>query len=59
MEDKFDYAKALERLEELALKAEDPSTGLSDMDALIKESSQLVERCRKSLRAAQENLENL
>lgn len=59
MEEQFDYAKALERLEELARISEDPSTGLSQMDSLIKESSDLVQRCRLYLRQAQDSLETL
>ena len=34
MEQKFDYAKAVEELEKIAAKVEDPATKLDDIDAL-------------------------
>ena len=56
--EKFDYRKALARLEEIAAKVEDPATALDDIDTLLKESDELVGACRKYLRTARENLEN-
>ena len=38
MEEKFDYTKALEELEAIAVKAEDPQTGIDDIDKCIKRS---------------------
>ena len=35
MEKKFDYAKAIAELEEIAAKVENPETKLDDIDALI------------------------
>ncbi|MBR1869650.1 MAG: exodeoxyribonuclease VII small subunit [Bacteroidales bacterium] len=57
--EKFDYGKALARLEEIAKKVEDPSTALDDIDACLKESDELIGACRKYLRTLRENLENL
>ena len=38
----FDYAKAVERLEEIARKVEDPQTGLGEMDKYLAESEELI-----------------
>ena len=59
MEDNFDYNKALEELEALALKVEDPETGIADIDASIKKAAELMEKCRAYLRSSREKLENL
>ena len=58
MEEKFEYAKAVSRLEEIALKVEDPSTGLNDIDKYITESNALIEQCRMYLRTVRESLDN-
>jgi len=55
----FDYAKAIERLEKIAEKVEDPSTGLDDIDRYIRESAELVEKCRAYLRTAREKLDEV
>lgn len=55
----FDYGKALEELEKIAVKVEDPSTGLDDIDRYIKRSDELVAGCREYLRSAREKLEKL
>lgn len=55
---KFDYAKAMEELEELALKVEDPETGIDDIERLMKRSQELIEACRAYLRGARERLES-
>lgn len=57
MEDRFDYAKAVEELESIAAKVEDPQTGLDDIDKYIKRSQELLEACRAYLRGAREKLE--
>lgn len=63
MEEKFDYGKALEELERIAVRVEDPSTGLEDIDRCISRSNELVEACRKYLRtirdAVNEGQENI
>ena len=57
--EKFDYAAALAELEKIAAKVEDPSTGLEDVDKYIRQSDELIEKCRAYLRAAREKLETL
>lgn len=56
MEEKFDYVKAIEELEAIATKVEDPSTGIGDIDKYMKRSQELVEACRAYLRGARETL---
>ena len=56
MEKKFEYAKAIEELESIATKVEDPKTGIEDIDKYIKRSEELVAACRDSLRGAREKL---
>lgn len=58
MEKKFDYAKAVEELEAIAAKAEDPETGIEDIDRCIRRSQELIEACRAYLRGAREKLES-
>lgn len=52
----FDYAKAIEELEAIAAKVEDPGTGIDDMEKHIRRSEELVEACRAYLRGAREKL---
>ena len=56
MEEKFDYAKAIEELEAIAAEVEDPTTGIGDMDRYMKRSQELVKACRAYLRGARELL---
>lgn len=56
MNENFDYAKAIEELEQIATKVEDPSTGIGEIDKYMKRSKQLVEACRAYLRGAREAL---
>ena len=56
MEENFDYAKAIEELEAIAAKVEDPSTGIGEIDKYMKRSQELVEACRAYLRGARETL---
>ena len=58
MEEKFEYAKAIEELEAMAAKVEDPQTGIDDIDRYMKRSQELIEACRAYLRGAREKLEN-
>lgn len=58
MEEKFEYAKAIEELETMASKVEDPQTGIGDIDIYMKRSQELIEACRAYLRGAREKLEN-
>lgn len=57
MKEEFDYQKALARLEEIAAKVEDPSTGLEDIDKYVRESEELVAGCRAFLRTVREKLD--
>lgn len=57
--EKFDYAEALKELENIVVKVEDPSTGIDDIDRLIRRSDELVAGCREYLRTAREKLEAL
>ena len=57
MKEEFDYQKALARLEEIAAKVEDPSTGLEDIDKYVRESEQLVAGCRAYLRTVREKID--
>lgn len=54
MTEKFDYAKAVEELEAIAAKVEDPNTGVDDIDRYVKRSKELLEACRAYLRGARE-----
>ena len=57
--EKFDYAKAMAELEDIAARVEDPATGLDDIDKYIKRSEELLAGCRKYLRTAREKIEAL
>ena len=59
MTEKFDYAKAMEELEAIAAKVEDPKTGIEDIDKYIKRSQELVSACREYLRGARQTLDSL
>ena len=52
----FDYTKAIEELEAIAAKVEDPSIGIGDIDKYMKRSQELIEACRAYLRGAREGL---
>lgn len=55
----FNYTKALAELEEIAARAEDPATGLDDLDKSISRSAELIEACREWLRTARTKVETL
>ena len=55
--EKFDYAKAVEELEGIVSKVEDPATGIDDIDKYITRTGELVEGCRNYLRIAREKLD--
>ena len=57
-EEKFDYAKAMAELEELAATVEDPKTSLDDVGALVRRSKLLIDQCRNYLRDVRESIEN-
>ena len=56
MNEKFEYSKAIEELEAIAAKVEDPSTGIGDIDKYMKRSQELLDACRSYLRGARETL---
>ena len=59
MEAKFDYAKAIAELEEIAAKVEKPQTRLEDIDALVARSNELLKQCREYLRTVKEKIDSL
>ena len=59
MEQKFDYSKAIEELEAIAAKVEDPKTGIDDIDKYIKRSEELISACRDYLRGVREKVEGM
>lgn len=59
MEGKLDYGKAIEELEAIAAKVEDPQTGIDDIDWYMRRADELVEACRAYLRGAREKLESM
>ena len=56
MAEEFDYAKAMEELEAIAQKVEDPKTGVGEIDRYMKRSQELVAACREYLRSVREGL---
>ena len=59
MAQKFDYAKAIAELEEIAHKVENPDTTLDDIDALIGRSKELLKECREYLRTVKDKIDSL
>lgn len=57
--DDFNYKDALEELDRIARKVEDPATALDDIDKLIVRSDELIAACRAYLRTARERLDEL
>lgn len=55
----FNYGKALEELESIAVKVEDPSTPIEDIDKYIKRADELVVKCREYLRSLRDKTEKL
>jgi len=54
--EKFDYGKALETLEEILKKVEDPATGVDDIDKYVSMTEQITSRCREYLRSVRETV---
>ena len=59
MAEKFDYAKAIKELEEIAAKVENPETKLDDIDALVGRSKELLKQCREYLRTVKDKIDTL
>lgn len=55
--EKFDYTKAVEELDGIAAKVEDPQTSLDDIGALVKRSKELIAACRNYLRSVRESID--
>lgn len=55
--DKFDYRAAVEELEKIAAKVEDPATGLDDIDRYVKRSKELIAAARAYLRSVRDKAE--
>ena len=59
MEQKFDYSKAIEELEAIVAKVEDPKTVIEDIDKYIKRSEELISACRDYLRGVREKVDSM
>ena len=59
MDKKFDYNEAVAELEKIAARVEDPATGLDEIERLIKQSDELIGRCREYLRTIRQTTESL
>lgn len=59
MDQKFDYAKAIAELDEIAAKVENPETKLDDIDALVVRSKELLRQCRDYLRTVKDKIDSL
>ena len=59
MSDKFDYAKAIEELDQIAAKVENPETKLDDIDALVVRSKELLKQCRDYLRSVKDKIDSI
>lgn len=57
--EEFNYTKAVDELEAIAAKVEDPQTGIDDIDRYIKRSEELIEACRAYLRGVREKVDNM
>lgn len=56
--EKFDYTKAVEELEAIAVRVEDPKTSLEEIDSCLKRSRELITQCREYLRLSKESIDN-
>lgn len=59
MEDNFDYAKAIETLEKIATRVEDPAVSVEEIDRYLSQTDELVNRCREYLRSRREKVETI
>lgn len=58
MKEEFDYKKAVEELEAIVAKVEDPQTGVGDIDRYMKRSKELLDSCRSYLRGQRDLLDS-
>lgn len=54
-----EYREALEELEKLVEKIEDPSTGVEEIAPMVKRSLELAEICRSELRKYNQEIDKL
>ena len=57
--EKFEYKKAVETLEKILAKVEDPATGIDDIDKYVKQAEELTSRCREYLRGVREKVDEI
>ena len=57
--EKFDYKKAVETLEKILAKVEDPATGIDDIDKYVRQAEELTSRCREYLRGVREKVNTI
>lgn len=57
--EKFDYDKAVARLEEILAKVEDPATGIPDIDKYVAEAEKLSAGCREYLRSVRDGADRI
>lgn len=50
----FDYNKSVKAVEALIAKVEDPKTGVEESEKLIKEATELLDKCYAWLRSERE-----
>ena len=55
----FDYSKAVEELELIAEKVEDPQTPFGEIEKMVARSEQLLTSCRAYLRGTREKLDSM
>ncbi|MDD3272992.1 MAG: exodeoxyribonuclease VII small subunit [Bacteroidales bacterium] len=53
------YREAIEELEKLVVKIEDPSTNIEEIAPLVKRSMELTEICRRELGRYKEEIDKL
>ena len=57
--EKFEYKKAVETLEKILAKVEDPATGIDDIDKYVRQAEELTSRCREYLRGVREKVDEI
>jgi exodeoxyribonuclease VII small subunit len=53
------YREALQEIEKLLAKIEDPETSFDQLSLDVKRATELVEYCRKQLRSYKEEIDNI
>lgn len=57
--EQFEYKKAVETLEKILAKVEDPATGIDDIDKYVRQAEELTSRCREYLRGVREKVDTI